>query len=94
MHHARQLHEYCVDILAECVVGTEKTVIRVLARRSGMVVSGTQMYISLQSTAFPPHDQGHLAVRFEPDHAIDDVGPGFLEAVGQMNVRRLVESRP
>jgi hypothetical protein len=44
------------------------------------------MDILPEAIGIPSYHEQRFAVRFQSDHAIDDVGPGFLELPGPANI--------
>ena len=50
------------------------------------------MDIAAQPGALAADDEQRLAVRLEPDQAVDDVRAGLLELAGPVDVRLLVEA--
>ena len=49
------------------------------------------MDVAADAVVLAADDQGRLAVRLQPDHAVDDVDPGLLEGAGLDDVVLLVE---
>jgi hypothetical protein len=43
-----------------------------------MVVAGAEVGVAHELAALAADDERHLRVRLVPDHAVDDVGAGFL----------------
>ena len=74
-------------------VAGEQAVVGVTARGPRVIVAGAEMAIAAQSVGFAAHHHRHLGVGLEADHAVHDVGAGFLQAVGQLDVGFFVESR-
>ena len=58
-----------------------------------MVVAGAEVAVAAQAAALAAHDHRHLGVRLVADDAVHDVGAGLLQAVRELDVRRLVEAR-
>src|SRR6185369_2261727 len=58
----------------------------------GVVVAGADVRVPADAGLLLPDDQAELAVRLEPDQAVDDVAAGLLELAGPLDVRALVEA--
>ena len=58
-----------------------------------MIIACPEMDIMPESIGIAPDDKQRFAVRFQPDHAIDDVGAGFFESPRPLDIRRLIEAR-
>ena len=50
------------------------------------------MAVAAQLIAVVAHDERHLAVGLQPDHAVDDVHAGAFELLRPLHVGRLVEA--
>src|SRR6476646_12042971 len=57
-----------------------------------VIISGAEMDILPEAIGIASYHEQRFAVRFQPHHAIDDVGPGFLELPGPANIGSLVEA--
>ena len=90
---AGQLVEEAGEVLADLVVGGEQAEVLVDAARLRVVVARADVAVVAQHAVFLADDEGELAVRLEPDEAVDDVHAGLLELARPDDVRRLVEAR-
>ena len=79
---ATRLQEELVEILADRLVAGEKTVVRVLAGRPGMVIAGAQVAVATKSVVLAPHDHDQLGVRLEAHHAVHHLSARFLKPGG------------
>jgi hypothetical protein len=93
---ARQVHEHLLDILADFRMRGQHAEIGVQLGGAFMVVAGAQMNIRHQfrrsAHFFAAQHQRHLAVRFQSDDAVDDLRADRFEALGEVDVRFLVEA--
>ncbi len=88
-----QLLEQQVHIVADIRIGGDQAQVGIRACGAAVIVAGTQVDIAAQLAAFAAHDQQHLGVGLEPDHAVDDLHAGFLQTVGEAEVGLLIEAR-
>ncbi len=82
-----------MHVLADVRIAGEQAVVRVTARGARVIVAGAEMAVAAQAIGFAAHDHRHLGVSLESDDAVHDVRAGFLQAVGELDVRFFVESR-
>ena len=94
LREAGELQEQLVHVMADLVVAGEQPVVGVQARGARMVVAGAQVAVAADAAGLAAHDQRELGVGLVAHHPVHDVGAGFLQAVGQLDVRFLVEARP
>ena len=59
-----------------------------------VIVARAQMDVMPQPSALAADDQDHLGVGFVPYYAVDHMGAGFLQPVGQSDIGRLVKAGP
>jgi hypothetical protein len=88
-----EIVEQLGEVLSDRVVGREQTEVAVEARRSGVVVAGTDVRVAAQPIVVLAHDQDHLAMGLQADDAVGDVDAVLLELIGELDVRCLVEAR-
>ncbi len=88
-----ELLEQQVHIVADVRIGGDQAQVGVGPCGTTVIVAGAQMHVTAQLAAFAAHDQQHLGVGLEPDHAVDDLHTGLLQAVGQAEVGFLIEAR-
>ena len=93
LREAGELQEQLVHVLADLRIAGEQAVVRVTARGARVVVAGAEMAVAAQAVGFAAHDHRHLGVGLEADDAVHDVGAGFLQPVGELDVRFFVEAR-
>ena len=89
---ARELQEQLVHVVADVVRAGEQAVVGVLARGAGVIVTGAEMTVAADTARLAPHDECQLGVCFVPDHPVHDVRADFLQPVGELDVRLLVEA--
>src|SRR5206468_2841745 len=58
-----------------------------------VIIAGAEMDILPEAIGIASYYEQRFAVRFQSDHAIDDVGPGFLELPGPANIGGFIEPR-
>ena len=58
-----------------------------------MVVAGAEVAVALDAGGLAAHDQGEFGVGLVAHHPVHDVRARLLQAVGQLDVRFLVEAR-
>ena len=85
--HVEQVGEVGADLR----VGGEQADVLVQARGLVVVVAGADVGVALELATLLPHDQCGLAVRLQPDQAVDDVAAGALQRSGPLDVGLLVE---
>jgi hypothetical protein len=93
LREARELQEELVHVLPDLVGAGEEAIVRVAARGARMVVARAEMAVATNAARLSPHDEDELGVRLVADHPVHHVRAGFLQAVGQLDVRFLVETR-
>src|SRR4029077_14993955 len=71
---------------------SEQAEIGIDARSAMVIIAGAQVDILPEAIGIASYHEQSFAVRFQSDHAIDDVGPGFLELPGPANIGSLVEA--
>ena len=81
-----------MHVLAQILIAGEQAVVGVDARGTDVVVTGAEVHIVAQVAVFTAYYQQHLGVRLVADHAVYDMGTGFLQAIGQCNVGFFVEA--
>ena len=87
-----QVVEQVADVGADALVGGEQAEVLVHARGLGVVVAGTDVGVATDAVGLVADDQRELAVRLEPDQAVDDVAARLLELAGPTDVGLLVEA--
>ena len=87
-----ELLEEVVDVLADGFVAGEVAEVGVGAGGADVVVAGAQVDVAAEVFAFAADDHEQLGVGFVADDAVGDVGAGFLEAGGELNVFGFVEA--
>ena len=70
-----------------------KTEVGVNPRGARMVIAGAEMDVLPQPIGIAPNDEERFAMRFQSDHAVNDVRARFLEPARPLNVGRFVEPR-
>ena len=80
------------NVLADLVVAREKAEILVEARGLGVVVARPEVAVAAQPVAVVADNERELAVRLEPDQAVDDVDAGLLELLAPVDVVLLIEA--
>src|ERR1700704_4368526 len=58
-----------------------------------VIIAGAEMDILPKAIGIASYHEQRLAVRFQSDHAIDDVRARFLELTSPANVGSLIEAR-
>ena len=58
-----------------------------------MIIAGAEMDILPEAIGIAPDDEQRFAVRFQSDHAVDDMGARFLESPRPLNIGRFIEAR-
>ncbi len=58
-----------------------------------MIIAGPQVHVTPELVGVAPNDQQCLAVRFQADDAVNDVGACFLEPPRPLNIGRFIETR-
>ena len=76
-----------------CSSAVNRPEVLVDARGLRVVVAGADVGVAADLVALLPHHQRGLAVRLQPDDAVDDVAAGPLQRPGPLDVRLLVEAR-
>ena len=89
---AGHLQEDLVYVLAQVLVGRQQGVVGVQAGCDRMVVACTEVRIAVQALLAAADDQHHLGVGFVSDHAVQHLGTGLLQPLGQLNVGFFVEA--
>src|SRR5437588_4458789 len=56
-----------------------------------VIIAGAERDILPEAIGIASYYEQRFAVRFQPHHAIDDVGPGFLELPGPANIGGLIK---
>ncbi|MNN12932.1 hypothetical protein D3C81_1259440 [compost metagenome] len=82
-----------MHVIADIGIGGDQAQVGVRAGGAAVIVAGAQMHIATQLAAFAAHDQQHLGVRLETDHAVDHLHAGILQAVRQAEVGFFVKTR-
>ncbi len=90
---AGKLVEQLRHILPHHRVAGEQAEIGVLARGLRIVVAGAHVAVAGEAVRLLTNDERELAVRLQPDNAVDDVYAGAFELARPRNVRILVEAR-
>ena len=90
---ANKLQEDLVNVFADGFVGRQEAVVGVEARGFGVIVAGAQVAVAAQTLFLAAHHHDQLCMRLETEHPVHDVRAGFLQLVGQFNIRLFVESR-
>ena len=85
--------EDLLHVVADARIGGEQAEVLVHARRARVVVARAQVRVAAQPAALAAQDQRHLGVGLVPDHAVDHVRAGRLQARGPVDVGLLVEAR-
>src|SRR2546430_6466320 len=57
-----------------------------------VIIAGAEMDILPEAIGIASYHEQRFAVRFQPHHAIDDMGARFLELSGPANIGGLVEA--
>src|SRR5699024_3446680 len=89
---AGELVEQPGEVLAHVRVAGEQPVVLIHPRGLRVVVAGADVAVAAQTVRFLAHHQGELAVRLQPDDAVDHVHPGALQLARPGDVRLLVEA--
>ena len=71
----------------------EKTKVGVNARGARMIIARAEVNVVPELVCVAANDQQRFAMRFQADHAIDDVRASFLQTPGPLNVARLIKAR-
>src|SRR6266436_9824313 len=58
-----------------------------------VIIAGAKMDILPEAIGIASYHEQRLAVRFQPHHAVDDMGARFLKLSGPANIGGLVEAR-
>jgi hypothetical protein len=90
---AGELQKYLVDVLADGLVGGHEAVVGVQPGGLRMVVAGAQVAVTAQALLLTPDHHEELCVRLVAEHAVHDVGAGFLKLVGEFNIGLFIEAR-
>jgi hypothetical protein len=89
---AGQVVEQVGGVDAHRLVAGEDPDILVHAGGHRVVVAGGQVQVTADAFAFPPHDHGDLAVRLQPDNAVDHVHAHLFQHAGPPDVAGFVEA--
>ncbi len=89
---AAQLLENLAHVLADASVLGHQSDVGVQPAGGLVVIAGGQVGVAAQHAPFAAHDQQHLGVGLVADDAVDDLHARFLQAVGQADIRLLVEA--
>ncbi|CAB4922068.1 unannotated protein [freshwater metagenome] len=81
------------NIVSDHRIAGEEAEVLVEPRGLRVVVAGTDVAVAAQLVTVISDDHGKLAVRLQPDKAVDDVNPGLLELAAPVDVVLLIESR-
>ena len=81
------------DVRADARVGGEQADVLVEPRGLRVVVAGADVAVAADGRALLAHDQRHLAVRLQPDQAVDHVHARLLQRARPGDVGLLVEPR-
>ena len=83
--------EQPADVLAQRRVGGQQAEVLVQPGGLRVVVAGAEVDVAAQLVAVVAHDHRDLAVRLQPDQAVDHVHPGPLQFAAPLDVGLLVE---
>ena len=92
--HGRQLLEHLLHVVAHRFVAGEQAVVRVQPGGARVVVARAKVNVALQDAAFASYHHAHFGMGLVPDNAVNHLGAGALQVVGEFYVGRLVEARP
>src|SRR5262249_1437492 len=92
LSQTRELQEQLVHVLPDLVVTGQNAVVRVRPRRLRVVVAGTEVTVTPDTTGFAPDYQCEFGVRLVAHNTIHDVRARFLQSVGKLDVRFFVEA--
>ena len=80
------------DIRSDLLIAGEESEVAVDTSGHRVVVPGSRVHISPDTSGFPADDQQQFAVSLEPGESVDDVHAGLLQLAGPPEVVLLVEA--
>ncbi len=90
---AREPVEEVREVRADLRVRGQQTEVLVEPGGLRVVVAGADVRVTAQGVTLLPDHQRQLAVRLQPDQAVDHVAAGLLQLAGPLDVGLLVEAR-